>query len=368
MSAVAGVLMLFVGLLMLWAFSAVLISILAGLTTSALLWLVLNLWRRRQLKKALAQNPALDLEQELLQPPALFYLLSALVIWLGCIAMLATLIHLPVSMFSAEQLSLGIGAAFWVALGTLIRLIGNLISVGQQPQEAANTKAIWSLTASLLPMLAIVVLIFFAPNTAGWMAWREAWRGYPSTQLRMPLKTDDEATRAAALALAEPLMRQGSRVISYHAQSRGGSSYTLRAAVPTRYRFHDGALEIQLAGLMPEMQLNQHVEAINMVAQGDMPDPMLLAYAQCQPSREKLAKSRFLSQGRDLMAQMQSCVHTKASTMRSMMEQLKGQLQPVQMESNWFNPKQSNWLKLQGWKALKLPDDNDALSELDTLR
>ena len=56
MSAVAGVLMLFVGLLMLWAFSAVLISILAGLTTSALLWLVLNLWRRRQLKKALAQK------------------------------------------------------------------------------------------------------------------------------------------------------------------------------------------------------------------------------------------------------------------------------------------------------------------------
>lgn len=367
MAVLVGVMVLLMGLLMLWAFSAVLISISAGLATSAILWLLLNLWRRRQLKKALAQNPALDLEQALLQPPASFYLLSALIIWLGCIAMLAALIYLPESLFAPEQLSLGVGAAFWVALGTLIRLIGNLISVGQPLPDAVTTRATGSLAAWLLPMFVIVVLIFFAPNTAGWMAWREEWRGYPSTQLRLPLKTDDEATRAAALALAEPLMQQGSSVIRHSSRSRSGGSYTLRAAVPTYYRFHDGALEIQLAGEMPEMQLNRHVEVINMAAQGEFPDLMLLAYAQCQPSREKLAKSRFLSQGRDLLAQMQSCVQTKAVAMRSMMEQLKGQLEPVRVERNGFSPKQRNWLQRQGWKALELPDDSDALAELDAL-
>ena len=197
MAVVVGVMVLLMGLLMLWAFSAVLISILAGLLTSALLWQPLRFWRRRQITQAVEQNPALNLEQELQQVPALYYLLSAVIIWLGCAALLATLISLPERMFSAEQLSLGVGIAFVVSLGTLVRLIGNLISVGQQPQEAANTKAIWTLTASLMPMLAIVELIFFAPNTAGWMVWREEWRGYPSTQLRIPLTTDDAPGRDA---------------------------------------------------------------------------------------------------------------------------------------------------------------------------
>ncbi len=367
MSAVAVVLMLLMGLLMLWAFSAVLISMLAGLATGGLLWLPLSFWRRRQLTQALEQDPTPDVQQELSQPPASFHVLSALIVWLGCAAMLTTLIHLPERMFSPEQLSLGVGIAFWVALGTSIRLIGNLISVGEPPQEAANIKAIWSMASWLVPMFTIVVLIFFAPNTAGWMAWREEWRGYPSTQLRMVLKSDDEKTRQAALALAEPLMQQGSRVIGHSARSRSGGSYTLRAAVPARYRFHEGTLEIQLAGLMPEMQLKQHVETMNMVVLGDAPDPMLMAYAQCQPSREKLAKSRFLSQGSQLMAQMQSCVREKTSAMRSMMEQLKGQMEPVQLAYLWFNPLQSNWLKLQGWKAVTLPQDSDALAELDTL-
>lgn len=366
MAALVGVMVLLMGLLMLWAFSAVLISILAGLTTSALLWQPIRFWRRRQLTEALQQNPALDLEQELQQPPALFYVLSALVIWLGCAAMLATLISLPESLFSAEQLSLGAGIAFVVSLGTLVRLIGNLISVGEQPKEAADTKAIWALASWLVPMLTIIVLIFFAPNAAGWMAWREEWRGYPSTQLRMVLKTDDDKTRAAALALAEPLLQQGSRVIRYRAHSRSGSSYTLWDAVPARYRFHEGALEIQLAGLMPEVQLNRQLEILNSVVQGDAPDPMLMAYAQCQPSRSKIAQSRLLSQSRNLMEQVRACVGEKAVAMRELMVQLHGQMEPVQVDYNWFSPKQRNWFQQQGWKAIQLPE-GEALSDLDAL-
>ena len=367
MAVVVGVMVLLMGLLMLWAFSAVLISILAGLVTSALLWQPLRLWRSRQIAQAVEQNPALNLEQELQQVPALHYLLSAVVIWLGCAAMLATLIHLPDSMFSAEQLSLGVGIAFVVSLGTLVRLVGNLISVGQPLKEAADIKAIWSLASWLLPMFTVIVLIFFAPNTAGWKAWREEWRGYPSTQLRVVLKNDSEKNREAALALAEPLLQQGSRVLRHRAQSRSGSGYTLLAAVPARYRFHEGALEIQLAGLMPEVLLNRQLETFNTVVQGDIPDPMLMAYAQCQPSHSKVAKSQLLSQGRQLMEQVQTCVREKATAMRELMVQLKDQLEPVQVDYNWFSPRQSNWFQLQGWKAVPLPEDEDALSDLDAL-
>ena len=62
MAVLVGVMVLLMGLLMLWAFSAVLISILAGLLTSALLWQPLRFWRRRQITQAVEQNPALNLE------------------------------------------------------------------------------------------------------------------------------------------------------------------------------------------------------------------------------------------------------------------------------------------------------------------
>jgi hypothetical protein len=44
---------------------------------------------------------------------------------LGCAAALATLIHLPDSLYSPEQLSLICGLAFAISLATLIKLSGN---------------------------------------------------------------------------------------------------------------------------------------------------------------------------------------------------------------------------------------------------
>ena len=94
---------------------------------------------------------------------------------------------------------------------------------------------------------------------------------------------------------------------------------------------------------------------------------MLMAYAQCQPSRSKVAKSQLLSQGRQLMEQVQTCVRDKTTAMQELMVQLKDQLEPVQVGCNWFSPKQSNWFKQQGWKAVALPEDEDELSDLDAL-
>lgn len=82
-----------------------------------------------------------------------------------------------------------------------------------------------------------------------------------------------------------------------------------------------------------------------MVGRGDMPDPSLLAYAQCQPSSERMTRSRFLSQGRRLMQQMQACVQETTAALRPVMQLLQGHLEPVQVQQTWFIPKRSNWLQ-----------------------
>jgi hypothetical protein len=128
--------------LLLWAFSALFISMLAGLAVSALLWQPLRWWRRKQLLRELEQNPAFDIQQQ--APCALFYLLSAAVTLLGCAAALATLIHLPDSLYSPEQLSPICGLAFAISLATLIKLSGNLVSLGEEAAAAAEIRAAWS--------------------------------------------------------------------------------------------------------------------------------------------------------------------------------------------------------------------------------
>ncbi|MEG0052689.1 MAG: hypothetical protein RR715_05450 [Comamonas sp.] len=359
-----GLMMVLMGLVFLWAFSAVLISILAGLLASALLWLPLRWWRRRQLQHALELNPALDLQQEAQKHPALFYVLSTLAVLLGCVAMLTTLVYLPQRMFSPEQLSLGAGIALVISLAALIKLAGNLLSLGKDAQAAADIKAGWSLAAGIVPMLVVIVLIFFAPHTAGWMVWREEWRGYDSTQLRIPFKRNDAEHQRAALQLVRPVLEQGSRILSHRASSRSGSSYTLSAALPACYRFHEGALELQLAGLMPQEQLNVHLQALVSVVEGAEAGSLQLAYAQCLPSPEWLGRQRFFGRGQQAMSSLRGCVQTRQSELAAALPLLQGNLQEVQIGWRRFRP----WLSLPRWHAALLPEDEDALQQLDTLR
>jgi hypothetical protein len=289
MNWLVGLGILLMAALLLWAFSALFISMLAGLAVSALLWQPLRWWRRRQLLRELEQNPALDIQQQ--APCALFYLLSAAVTLLGCAAALATLIHLPDSLYSPEQLSLICGLAFAISLATLIKLSGNLVSLGEEPLPLPRSGRPGRWRRALCPC-SLVTLIFFVPHTAGWMVWREQWRGYDSTQLRIPLKHNDAEHQQALLQLVRPMLEQGSRILSHRARSRSGGSYTLSAALPARYRFHKDALELQLAGLMPQEQLNMHLQALISVVEGEA-SSLPLAYAQCQPSPIGWADSAF---------------------------------------------------------------------------
>lgn len=363
MGAVVGVMVVLLGLLFLWAFSAVLISILAGLVTSALLWLPLRFWRRRHLMQALEQNPALNLQQEAQNHPAWFYLLTAVVTWLGCAAMLFTLIHLPESLYSPDQLVLAAGVAYLVSLWALIKTLGHWRSLSQPPEEAENTRALWSLAAGLLPMFSLVVWIFFIPNTAGWMVWREEARGYNSTQLRIPLKVNDAEHQQALLKLVQPLLDQGSHVLSHTTRSRGGSSYTLRAAVPARYRFHDGALELQLGSVMRSQQLAPHLMVLNAVAQGEAAgDSLPIAWAQCQPTLRHMQRQRFLGAGREVMQSVQACAQERQATLNAILPLLQGNLEKTQPLVAWFSP----WRSPGRWQAVQLPDE-DSLDQLDSL-
>lgn len=363
MNVLVGLMMLLVGLLFLWAFSAVLLSILAGLVTSALLWLPLRFWRRRHLMQALQQNPSLNPQQEAQNHPAWFYLLTAVVIWTGCAAMLFTLIHLPENLYSPDQLVLAAGVAYLVSMWTLIKTLGHWRSLYQPPEEAENTRALWSLAAGLLPMFSLVVWIFLIPSTAGWMVWREEARGYYSTQLRIALNSDDAEHQQALLTLVHPLLEQGSQVMRHTTRSRGSSSsYTLRAALPARYRFEDGALLVQMAGVMPKHQLEQHLQLIDAVSQGAFPGALALAYAQCQPTAQRLQKQRFFGQGSQLMQQVRECVQTRQSELNRALVLLQGQLTVSPPQITSFSP----WWSKGRWQAVALPEE-DELATLNGL-
>lgn len=362
MNGLVGLVMLLMALLVLWAFSALFISAFTGMIVSSLLWQPLRRWRLKQLRRELEMNPALNLEPQAPTPSALFYLLSAAVVLLGCAAMLATLIHLPEALYSPEQLSLVCGLAFAISLATLIKLSGNLASLGKD--AAADIRAAWSLAAGIVPMLSLVALIFFAPHTAGWMVWRERWRGYDSTQLRIPLKHNDAEHQQALLQLVRPLLAQGSRILSHRASSRSGGSYTLSAALPARYRFHEGALELQLAGLMPQEQLDMHLQALVSVVETAEPDSLQLAYAQCLPSPEWLGRQRFFGRGQQAMQSLRDCVRSRQSVLAASMPLLQGNLLEVQVGWTHFRP----WPALPRWQAAALPEDEDELQQLDSLR
>lgn len=363
MKVLVGLMMVLVGLLFLWAFSAILISAIAGLVVTGLLWLLLHLLRRTQLQRAYRANPALDLEQALQRPPLWMQLGKAFAVWLGCAAMLVALLQLPENLYSPDQLVLAAGIVYLASLWALFKCIGNLLSLNETPEEASQTQALWSLIASLIPMLSLVVWIFFIPHTAGWMVWREEARGYYSTQLRIALNNDNAEHRQALLTLVQPLLEQGSQVMRHTARSRGSSSsYTLRAALPARYRFKDGALLVQMAGVMPKHQLEQHLQLIDAVSQGAFPGALALAYAQCQPTAQRLQKQRFFGQGSQLMQQVRECVQTRQSELNRALVLLQGQLTVSPPQITSFSP----WWSKGRWQAVALPEE-DELATLNGL-
>lgn len=364
MNWIAGIGMLLVALLLMWAFSALFISLAAGLIVCAILWLPLRLWRRKQVMRELEQNPALDWQQAAQQHPALHYLLTLLVIWAGCASVMTTFLLLPRGLYSPDMLSLASGIACAIALGALINTTGNVLSTKKPAQQAAQTREAWGLAASFLGFISMPLMMFASPHAAGWMVLREELRGYASTQLDVALMVDDAEHRQALLTLVQPLLEQGSQVFSHRASSRSGSSYTLRAALPARYRFQAGVLELRLGGLMDEAQLQRHLQALVAVVENQSIDELQLAYAQCQPSAQWLARQRFLGQGSQSMQAVRQCVHSRQIALNAALPLLKGNLQQVKFGWDVFRP----WLSWPHWQAVELPEDEDELLKLDSLR
>ena len=364
MNWIAGIGMVLVALLLMWAFAALFISMAAGLIVSAILWLPLRQWRRKRLLRELEQNPALDWQQATQQNTATHYLLTLLLLWAGCAAGMATFLLLPRGLYSPDMLTLASGIAFAIALGALINTTGNVLSVSKPAQQAAETRAAWGLAASLLGFLSMPLMMFASPHAAGWMVVREELRGYASTQLHIPLKINDAEHRQAVLTLVQPLLEQGSQLFSYRARSRSGSSYTLRAALPARYRFHEGALELRLGGLMDEAQLQRHLQALVAVVESESIDALQLAYAQCLPSAQGLARQRFLGQSSQMMQTVQQCAHSRQIALNAALPLLKGNLQQVDFGWDRFRP----WLSWPRWQTVDLPEDEDELLKLDSLR
>ena len=364
MSWIAGIGMVLVALLLMWAFSALFISLAAGLIVCAILWLPVRLWRRKQLMREREQNPALDWQQAAQQHSSMHYLLTLLVIWAGCAAGMATFLLLPRSLYSPDMLTLASGIACAIALGALVNTTGNVLSTRKSAQQAAQTREAWGLAASFLGFISMPLMMFASPHAAGWMVLREELRGYDSTQLHIPLKIDDAEHRQALLTLVQPLLEQGSQVFSHRASSRSGSSYTLRAALPARYRFQAGVLELRLGGLMDEAQLQRHLQALVAVVDNESIDGLQLAYAQCQPSAQGLARQRFLGQGSQRMQALQQCVHRRQIALNAALPLLKGNLQQIEFGWDVFRP----WLSWPRWQAVDLPEDEDGLLKLDSLR
>lgn len=364
MNWIAGIGMVLVALLLMWAFSALFISMAAGLIVCAVLWQPVRYWRRKQLIHELEKNPSLDWQQAAQHHPVPHYLLTLLVIWTGCAAGMFTFLLLPRGLYSPDMLTLAAGIAFAIALGTLILTAGNVLSTRKPAEQAAETREVWKLSASLVSMISIPLIMFASPNAAGWMVLREELLGYGSTRLHLPLKINDAEHRQAALTLVQPLLEQGSRVFTHRASSRGGGSYTVHAALPARYRFQAGVLELQLGGLMNEAQLQRHLQALTAVIDSERIDGMLLAYVQCQPSAQGLARQRFLSQGSQMMQAVKQCVHSRQTALSAALPLLKGNLQPVEWGRDVLRP----WLSWPRWQAVDLPEDEDALLKLDTLR
>lgn len=364
MNWVAGIGMVLLALLLMWAFSALFISLAAGLIFCAIAWQPVRYWRRKQLLRELEQNPALDWQQATQQHPAIYHLLALIVIWTGCAVGMLVFMLLPRGLYSPDMLTLASGIASAIALGALIKTAGNVLSTRQPAQQAAETRETWGLAASFAGMISMPLMMFASPNAAGWMVLREELLGYESTQLHIALKVNDAEHRQAVLTLVQPLLEQGSRVFSHRSSSRSGGSYTLRSTLPARYRFEGAVLELQLGGLMNESQLQRHLLALKAVVDSEHIDALQLAYVQCQPSVQGLARQRFLGQGSQMMQAVQQCVHSRQIALSAALLLLKGNLQQVEFGRDVFHP----WLSWPRWQAVDLPEDEDALLKLDTLR
>jgi hypothetical protein len=142
--------------------------------------------------------------------------------------------------------------------------------------------------------------------------------------------------------------------------SRSGGSYTLSAALPARYRFHKDALELQLAGLMPQEQLNMHLQALISVVEGEP--------AACHwPMPNASPPTGWADSAFSGMASS----HATAARMRAdspIRADDRSSIAAGQSAGGASGLDSLPWPALPRWQAAALPEDEDELQRLDALR
>lgn len=105
----------------------------------------------------------------------------------------------------------------------------------------------WVVLAAAIAGFSAVIVTF--PDKAELHHHLDKLRGYPSTRIALELQRDSPADRAALVRVLTPTLQIASRQIRYRVRSRSGD-YTLRAEVPSHYRFHDGQMQIAAGGII----------------------------------------------------------------------------------------------------------------------
>lgn len=110
----------------------------------------------------------------------------------------------------------------------------------------------WVVLAAAIAGFSGVIVSF--PDKAELHHHLDKLRGYPSTRIALELRQDSPADRAALVRVLTPTLQIASRQIRYRVRSRSGD-YTLRAEVPSHYRFHDGQMQIAAGGIIADDRL-----------------------------------------------------------------------------------------------------------------
>ncbi len=110
----------------------------------------------------------------------------------------------------------------------------------------------WVVLAAAIAGFSAVIVTF--PDKAELHHHLDKLRGYPSTRIALELRQDSPADRAALVRVLTPTLQIASRQIRYRVRSRSGD-YTLRAEVPSHYRFHDGQMQIAAGGIIADDRL-----------------------------------------------------------------------------------------------------------------
>lgn len=367
MTWLAGILVALMGMLMLFLFWPMLVSVLLGFAVVVLLRKAISAAWAWQYKRAVRKNVLLA-EQPIVKP-----------IWLPFAAMLAALAGIVVALMALFVLSgnhqatpmlpMGMGMAGAACMVLLIWLVGEVCTGWKNRQKGLAWSAEpmdfdWWVVAGLLAIPSVLVIAFLAPDYAGVQVWRAQALGYESVPIHIVLApADEERQRSqrdeAVMQIVAPLLERGSQKISVTLRSKHGTS-TTTAALPARYRLDGDTLEIRLAGYLAERDLRLLLEPLQSMANGNWLEPSLLSLAQCQ---QQVAPRRMGGEGRKRFAQLQTCLQQRDATLRQLMPLLRGQVRSVNvLPVSRFSP----WRWGPRWRKVDLPS-GDALDEMALL-